>query len=134
MFLAHQFFNYSIIFFTPQSSSPSQSTLRPFPIPFLLHSCLKDDVLTNNHTTSPLCFLGPQVSQGFATSSVSENRLDIPLLYRCQQPNICWLAGGSVFESSPGSRLVEIAGLSMGSPSSSPSPSFPLIQGEGFQT
>jgi hypothetical protein len=44
---------------------------------------------------------------------------------------VCCLVGGSVSDRSQGSRLVEIAGLPMGSPSSSVSSSLSLTQPQG---
>jgi hypothetical protein len=45
---------------------------------------------------------------------------------------VCCLVGGSVSERSQGSRLIETAGPLTGSPSSSASSSFPLIQQQGL--
>jgi hypothetical protein len=74
------------------------------------------------HQNSPIP--GASVSQGLGESSLTEARALISPSVRC-------LVGGSVSERSQGSRLVETAGLPMGSFSSLASSSFSLIQQQG---
>jgi hypothetical protein len=79
-------------------------------------------------------FLGPHVFQGLGASSPNEARPCSPLLYMCQDlrtASVCCLVGGSVSERFQGYRLVETAGLPMGSSSSSASSSLSLIQPRG---
>ena len=78
--------------------------------------------------------LGPSISMGFGTSSLTEARPGSPLQYMSWRPHTsyCVLPGyGSVSESPQGSALVETAGLSMGSSFSSVSSSLSLIYSQG---
>jgi hypothetical protein len=71
------------------------------------------------------------VSWGLGTSSSAEARPGGPLIYiyvgRLGPAPVCCLVGGSVSQSSLGSRLVETASIHMGSPSSFASSFHPLI-------
>jgi hypothetical protein len=104
------------------------TVLHPIPSPLSPRGCPHPSQplpLLLLHPTSPLHSLGPQVSQRLGVSS---------LLYMCQgliSAGVCCLVGGSVSERSQGSRLIETAGLPMGSPSSSASSSLSLIQPQG---
>jgi hypothetical protein len=70
-------------------------------------------------------------------SSLTGARPGSPLLstyWRLGPALICCLVGGSVSDISQGSRLVESAGLPLGSPYSSASSSLSLIQPQGSLT
>ena len=60
--------------------------------------------------------------------------IDIPAGNRIISAGVCCLVGGPVSESSQGFRLVETAGLPMGSPSSTTSSSLSLVQPQGSLT
>jgi hypothetical protein len=85
------------------------------------------------HPTRSPHSLGPQVSWRLG-DSLTEARIHSFLLYMCWgliTAGVCCLVGGSVSEQSCWSRLIETADLSTGSPSSSASSSFTLIQPQG---
>jgi hypothetical protein len=123
-FLCFFLFNSHSRFYSPPGPLSDCSTSH---ISSLTH-CLHEDVPT---TTRPLNSLGPPVSWGLGASSLIEPRLSIPLLYMCWgliSAGVCYLVGGPVSERSGGSRLIDTAGPPTGSPSSSASSSFSLIQ------
>jgi hypothetical protein len=98
-------------------------------IPYLLSKRMSPG--PHHHPTRLLHYLGLQVPWQLDTSSPTEAKSGSPLLYRCQGPHIscvCSLVGGSVSEQSQGCRLVETAGLSIGSPSSSAYSCLSLMQ------
>ena len=94
---------------------------------------------STHHPTRPLNSLGPPLYwRLFATSLVaaaSSSQLSSNYAVLCCicvrdliSAGVCCLVGGSEFERSCGSRLIETAGHPTVSPSSSASFSFPLIQ------
>ena len=128
------FFNY-FCSFTVQSLPPSWSALPQFLIPFLLPTVSKRMF----HFTSPPGLHTPGASSLQGQAHLLPLRPDQAVLCcMCvgglRPAHVCCLVGGSGSERSPGSRLVETAGLPMGLPSSSPSSSFPLIQSQGSLT
>ena len=78
-------------FFPLQILFPFRSTLCLFNIPYLFPSTphLHEDVPTPC-PTRPLNSLGPPVSWGLGTFSLTEPRPGSPLLYMCQGPHISW--------------------------------------------
>lgn len=75
----------------------------------------------------------PEIIYKSMIHAPTEARRSSPLLYMYQgliSNNTCCLIGGSMSEKSQESRLVEPSGLAMGSPSSSISSSFSLIQSQ----
>jgi hypothetical protein len=95
-----------------QGDIPSFHHTLPYPTP---------PHLTPPYPARPPHSLGHQVPWGLGTSSLTEARPGSPLVTMCQGPHISWcmLPGWwrRVSERSWGSRLVEIAGIPMGSPS-----------------
>jgi hypothetical protein len=82
------------------------------------------------HSKRPLNPLGPPVSWGLGTSSLTKPRPNILLLYMCWGPHISWCMLSSWWPS-----VWEILGVHVNwecwLPSSSASSSFPLIQPQG---
>jgi len=75
------------------------TVLHPIPPPPMPRGCPN-----NHHSTRSSHSLGPQISQGLGTPSLTESRPSSPLLYMCQGPhfNCCMLSGWriSVWETS----------------------------------
>ena len=119
------FFN---LFFysTVQTLLPSHNIRVPHPIP-LSHQSPKGCPQYSIPTPPDLPFLEPQISQGLGASSLTEARSHSPLLYICWGLRISWWI---VSEIPQGSRLIETASPPTGSPSSSDSSSFLLIQSQ----
>jgi hypothetical protein len=86
------------------------------------------------YPTRPLNSLGPPVSWGLGASYLNEPRhthIQCMCVGGLISAGICCLVGSPLFEISRGSRLSETAGSPTGSPSSSDSNNFSLIQPQG---
>jgi hypothetical protein len=129
-------FFYSLIFvFTFQSLFPSwcalYSSSHTFSSPSLHPSISKGCPHPTSHQTSPLPGASSlwSIRCGFSHWGQTRQSSVVHVLGRgcIISAGICCLVGGSVSERSREFRLVETAGLPMGSPSSSASLSFSLI-------
>ena len=94
------------------------------PLPVLPHRDPPPSPLRGqlHHLVSPFCSTWFINSAGLVASSPTEVRLVSPLLHMCKGPQISCafsLVGGSVSESSQGSRLVDTVGLPISLPLSS---------------